>query len=92
MRTTWTTFVGVFTCAPRGPHLLECLRAHHVDHICCADGLISVVVIAVWPRVMAQVVFGAAGVARTISLLFRACPHIWFRMCTRIFYVACLVY
>ena len=23
MRTTWTTFVGVFTCAPRGPNLLR---------------------------------------------------------------------
>ena len=23
MRTTWTTFVGVSTCAPRGPHLLR---------------------------------------------------------------------
>ena len=34
VRTTWNTFVRVSTCAPRGPHLLECLRAHHVDHIC----------------------------------------------------------
>ena len=58
----------------------------------CADGLISVIVIAVWLRVMTQVVFRAAGVARIILLLFRACPRIWFRMCIRIFYVPCLVY
>ena len=92
VRATWTTFVGVSTCAPRGPHLLECLRAHHVDHICCADGLISVVVIAIRLRVMTQIIFGAAGVARAIFLLSRACPHIWFHMCIRVCYVARVMY
>ena len=48
----------------------ERLRARYVEHTCSADKLISVVVIAIWLRVMTQVVFGAAGVARTISLLF----------------------
>ena len=88
VRATWNTFVGVSTCAPRGPicwsvyvrttwtNLLECLRAHHVDHIRWTDKLISVVVIAVWLRVMPQVIFGAAGVARAIFLLSRVCPHI----------------
>ena len=66
----------------------ERLRARYVEHTCSADKLISVVVIAIWLRVMTQVVFGAAGVARTISLLFRACPHIWFHVCIRICYVA----
>ena len=75
MRATWTTFIGS-------------LRARFVDYTCSADNLISVVVIAIWLWVMTQVVFGAAGVARTISRLFRACPHIWFHMCIRICYVA----
>ena len=66
-------------------------RAHYVERNCSADKLISVVVIAIWLRVMTQVVFGAAGVARTFSLLFRACPHIWFHMCIRICYVVSLV-
>ena len=79
------------TCALRPPHFRERLRARHVEHICSADKLISVVVIAVRLRVMPQVVFGAAGVARTNSLLFQACPHIWFHMGTRICYVASLV-
>ena len=65
----------------------ERLRARYVEHTCSADRLISVVVIAIWLRVMTQVVFGAAGVARTISLLFRAYPHIWFHVCIRICYV-----
>ena len=45
VRTTWTTFVGVSTCAPRGPHLLRrrvniCSRhcnlasGYDVDHFC----------------------------------------------------------
>ena len=70
----------------------ECLRAHYVEHICSADKLVSVVVIAIWLRVMTQVVFGAAGVARTISLLFRACPHIRFHVCIRIGYVAAFIF
>ena len=53
-----------------------------------ADELISVVVIAIGLRVMAQIVFGAAGVARAIFLLSHACPHIWFHMGIRICYVA----
>ena len=70
----------------------ECLRAHYVEHICSADKLVSVVVIAIWLRVMTQVVFGAAGVARTISLLFRACPHIRaVGLCIRIGYVAAFI-
>ena len=47
VRTTWTTFVGVSTCAPRGPHLLRrrvniCSRhcnlasGYDVDHFCAA--------------------------------------------------------
>ena len=66
----------------------ERLRARYREHTCSADKLISVVVIAIWRRVMTQVVFGAAGVARSISLLFQACPHIWFHVCKRICYVA----
>ena len=62
----------------------ERLRAHYVERTFSADKLISVVVIAIWFRVMTQVVFGAAWVARTISLLFRAHPHIWFHVCIRI--------
>ena len=69
----------------------ERLRARYVEHTCSADKLISVVVIAIWLRVMTQVVFGAAGVARTISLLFRACPHIWFHVYIRLCYVASFV-
>ena len=69
----------------------ERLRARYVEHICSADKLISVVVIAIWLRVMTQVVFGAAGVARILSLLFRACPPIWFHVCIRICYVASCV-
>ena len=73
---------------------LECgerPRAHYVDHICSAGKLISRVVIALWLRVMTQVVFGAAGVARTIFLLFRACSHIRFHVCIRICYVATFI-
>ena len=47
VRTTWNTFVGVSTCAPRGPHLLRrrvniCSRhcnlasGYDVDHLCAA--------------------------------------------------------
>ena len=66
----------------------ERLRARYVAHTFSADKLISVVVIAIWLRVMTQVVFGTAGVGRDIFLLFRACPHIWFHVCIRICYVA----
>ena len=69
----------------------ERLRARYVEHICSADKSISVVVITIWLRVMTQAVFGAAGVARAISMLFRACPHIWFHVCIRICYVASFV-
>ena len=48
VRATWKTLVGS-------------LRARHVEHICSADNLISVVVIAIWLRIMTQIVFGAAG-------------------------------
>ena len=51
------------------------------------DDLISVVVVAIRLRVMAQIVCGAAGVARAIFLLSRACFHIWFHMCIRVCYV-----
>ena len=39
----------------------ERLRARYVEHTCSADKFLSVVVIAVWLRVMTQVVFGASG-------------------------------
>ena len=51
---------------------LERLRARYVEHTCCADKLISVVVIAVRLRVMTQVEFGTAGVGLTLLRLFRA--------------------
>ena len=69
----------------------ERLRARYVEHTCSADKLISVVVIAIWLRVMTQVVFGTAGVGRAILRLLRACLHITFHMWTRICYVTELV-
>ena len=77
------------TYVPRNAFLefVEQLRARYVEHTCWADKLLSVVVIAVRLRVMTQVLFGIAGVGRTILRLFRACLHIRFHMWTRICYV-----
>ena len=51
---------------------VDCLRARSVEHTSSADKLISVVVIEIRLRVMAQVVFGTVGVGRTVFRLFRA--------------------
>ena len=62
------------TNVPRSTFLefLERLRARSVEHTSSADELISVVLIAVRLYIMTHVVFGNAGVGRTIFWLFRA--------------------
>ena len=45
-------FEGASTCAPRGITCRGRPRTRHVEHICSTDKLISVVVIAIWLRVI----------------------------------------
>ena len=52
----------------------ERLRARYVEHTCSADNLLSVVVIAIWLRVMTQVVFGAAGLLGLFSCCSELVP------------------
>ena len=85
MRDMWTA-----TYAPRSAFVqfLEQLRARSVEHICSADELVSVNVMAIRLRVMTQVVFGTAGIGRANIRLLRVCLHIRFYVSTRICYVA----
>ena len=72
----------------RSLNCLERLRARSVEHTSSADKLISVIVIAIWLRVLTQVVFGTAGVSRTAFWLFRVSLRIGFHVWVRICYVA----
>ena len=60
--------------------LLERLRARSVEHICSADELRSVIIIAIRLWVMTQNVFETAAIGRAIIQLLRVCLRIRFHV------------